>query len=808
MKNKSGIQTASIIALLLLIITLAAIYVSNINFRGDFQVKVYHDKQNISAQVDAFGVSFFNRKQELIKRNEFSENTDRWYFRHIHITIPDSISINTEKVQIIIANESGEHIIPFTQINNQTLQINKNLHDNWLWKISILLAKTGPLLIILLVLLLLPRTLYLTNFAIPKTYLNIATVTVFVILCANIIFLSQYLFPPAEDLQITHTLREASNPMLHFYKNVDGRYFTNLLFAVANPLFYGLPIWTYKLVPYPVFIMLFISINYLIKTINTQQKNSFYISCFLICTYLIFIPAITPSLFYMGASYHYTVLVILASFLFAQTYKYIKKPNLRNAILTALLITTMHGINAFSFMITSPILLILLIQTLYFDKKNYKFLLIIFFVSIITALIVILSPGNITKLNNYASSDLGIGYEHNFLSAVFYSFFANLKVFTSYIINYPIIIFLVLIIFTFSGLYFKTQLFQRLKMWQLITIFLFINLWIIFLFPLPYYYAGLIGWSDGSYHGLRFYHNCSSFLIILTNFLLLNELAVRLHSLSDRLKILFFKNKIFAFIFIILFLFSFSNSYTLFSETISDIRKGVLPEYYKEVKSRHEKFCSSKYNCTVVIEKLKNRPSTIINFNDYFNKNQLIVFETFNEYRNREFILINTRGDTLRNMTFLPNKITEMSTRISELIPHENYLRTTNIPVHILHILKSNKLIIDYYISENSFIILLDSWFCMCDDENKLKLNITGISVSNLKNKYLTYNIYISGNNEFIKRDSIFTDSAIINNHGFLNYETILFEDISSPELNIEIEELINNSELVIDSLLLIKKEF
>lgn len=652
--------------LLILGMLLSSIYyIININFYSTFKIEIYQNDINISNQFEVIGTSFFNRESKLYFDNECWKNSKNWYFKEIHI-IPIKVAKSNSSFTIkkIDKNNNTQlsHYPSSVQKINLPVFENNNFLDQFIFFIKITLKSTNRIISPFILFLFLCCFSYfaITHKNKPpsikcfsENHFLIFSIIVFTLFFSIIIFLSQYLFPCGEDMIITRDIFSNEKPIYYYYTQLDARYFTNFLYQFLNPLYYNLPFWVFKLIPSFLVLTLTLSIYYLISTCCNNKKISISYSLLLVTIFFSFVPNTKTALFFMGASYHYTVFIILLINILSVAIKYIQNKSFFNAILLSFLIFIFHGSNEYSLLTSLLLMIVIIASEIKTCKKIKSSTLLIIIVYILSSILVIKAQGNYNRIHSESSSWFS---ELPFYAKAYQIssrlFIDNLIFLKNIILKKP---FIIILAFFWMGISINSKLKfpkQIINTKNIKTTYLLLSFFILFVFPLPLYASGV--WSknpNGIYS--QYYHNIQFFLLIVTNFIFLKQISEKFKKNYLVLQIqAFVLQKKMLYFLIATLLFSKS----LLSNTVIDIINDSLHQYYNEIKNT-EIYLTKNNNLSVINVYEPNHQPLTVGGHNYYIGNSIIGEPYLKNYHFKTINGISNKGDTTYRNEHLKNDI-------------------------------------------------------------------------------------------------------------------------------------------------------
>lgn len=640
-------------------------YLKNIIFFDNFKIGVFQNNQNISDQFEVIGISFFNRESKLNFDKDFWKNTKEWYFKEIKIIPKKSLQHDSSFTLKFINDINTSQNYYYQSFQNPIiLNTNKSikLSNQFLFFTKTFIISTideiNPLIIFLFLFYLFyyvlkPKKETPKAIKFSENQIFIFSIIIFTFFLSIIIYLSQYLFPCGEDMVITRDLLSNKNPIYYYYTKLDARYFTNFLYQFLNPLYYNLPLLIFKLIPSALVLSFVISIYYFNKMFCKSIKTNISYSLLIVVVFFLFVPNIPISLFFMGASYHYTVFIILFINLLTRFFKYTYHKTLFNAIILSLLFILFLGSNEFSLIISFLLIIGIVVSEIKNDKKVKISTLLVVFTYFTFTLIVVLAQGNYNRMESESGSwffTIPIWSKTFYLSS---RLFADNILFVKNIFTEKS--FLVIVAFFWLGFSINSRLIlPRLitNIKKIITTYLFTIFFILFVFPLPFYLSGV--WSKNPYGFYsQYYHNIQFFLLILTNFIFLKLISEKYqkHALIQSIQSFVYQKKMFLFLIIALIL-----SKSLLTDTTIDLINNSLPLHYEELKNNESRL-TKKNNLSVInVYETKHKALTV-GGHDYYIRNSIIGEAYIEDHSFKTINGINSMGDTTYRNEHLKNDI-------------------------------------------------------------------------------------------------------------------------------------------------------
>ena len=740
--------------------TILTLYYYQIRFSGNFSIEIYENSENISNKFDIIGETVLGKEEGLRFFENAWHNYKNQNYKILHIKT-DQYYVDTENLKIVIVFDSNSIEVPPNRIllKENVLLIEGDKKNG----LKNTMKASGFWLITFIILLIFFGKIREEKNSISKRwhfiFIKYFFYTWFALLFLNIIYLSQFAFPNAEDIEITYELLNIDNPLFYLYTTMDGRYFSNLLYMLINPLYYGLPFQYYKIIPSTLFIITCLSFFYLISSINQKSENNLFLTAILTVSYYSFIPDLPAAMFFMAAAYHYAILPVLLSLLIAEIIRYIKNNSTGTAIKIIVLIIAFNGINEFA-PIVSAILVVLLWIIKYNKGEKADYTTLSFtIIMIITGLIIILSPGNFTRIQSQSNPAIGessIIFKAGFM--ILSSAYNTIIIIIEKFIRSPHLI--ILTVFLFIGLtdIANIQLPKNISRKRIIKLFLVLNFLIFVIIPLPYFTVNTGEGLGQIGHG--FYMNLIWFLFILINSSLIFLFVKKFKFLNKGIYNQFFQSKLIHYIFVFSLPLSLVFSESIFSRTLVDTRTDLLHKHYEEIKSRHNYIYAENGNCNIYIREIKNKPISLHHPIDHYNHGSHIIgLKTIENFKYRNFYEISEFGDT------------SLVISAGEVIFHTNYLNgfrtkrsffSLNEAKSILKRLclyKANG-IPAYYerVDKNIYIDKLN--ICFCSENGKL--NIFTETYSYLPAKKLIINFEIEFNAQTLHfYDSLYLISVL-----------------------------------------------
>ncbi len=628
MKTKiSQILKISIIISLIGLFAFTIYYVNRIQIISPVEVIIEQPKQFKSIELIGYGP--MNRKFNINPNNNRScYNTNDLFLNKLVLRYQSNVTNDT--TFRIIVNENKYQIFVPKNASNDIVEYNiPNLEStNFFHKLSFLIQFYGKrykhfnllnILIIFCIFMLIISQKGLSINNINKESILIIIGFAFLILLLITAF---YLYPTAEEYEIGSYAKEYKFKLpIHYYTFMDGRYFLNLLYVYANPIFYD----AYKLLFIPailLFLGLTCSFYYFFKTISpdSSQKSLIAFSLTSMILYLNFSPSPSILLYSYCSSMGYTLLTIVILIQTTLAIKFInqQKPKLFYALI--LLIIIGNGLNEISIIINSFFFLLFI----FYYRKIDKYSISMGFILALSFSIVLLSPGshlrkeyNDIMFQNFQSNVSQIEILiHSLLVSVKNTFHMYFRL----IINPNFLISLILI----ASIHTQTiQKKIKLNLIQTTIIFpgiVLLNTLIVF----PYYYSCPHVWDVEPLRINNIQHLFILFQFIIGMILFYNKypkIALKIEQTNS-------------FLFAILLVLLLSNSHSFLSDFIDDAKQNRFELFREEMNTRLKQYPNKEYNpYKTTILPIQNKPNTIFIQNEwYYPRWQNNIMHFFDNY--------------------------------------------------------------------------------------------------------------------------------------------------------------------------------
>jgi hypothetical protein len=409
--------------------------------------------------------------------------------------------------------------------------------------------------------------------------------------------LSFFVQPIADDFVFAHQFQNNNYFELikQTYFGWSGRYFSNALIYL-NPISFD-SFTGYKL--FPIFLFLFTAFvfQFFIKTIFREFSFRFsaIISLSVFLIYLAITPNIAEQLYWFTGSIIYHVGLLITLLYFSLLCNILRRKSSINYLKVAGISILLFIASGFNEIQSAILLLLLLIITFLYYKNNLRnkrvVIIQLLFISIFVS-IMLLSPGNESRLGSYPD-------RHQFVHSLTYSL-AQVVRFSGLWIFSPALVFGTALYLAFYNKIKKSSFINSLnymnKWASLILLFLVV---FVAVFP-PYWATGILGQH-------RTVNVACFFFIVVWFFNLsiwlnayggLEKLASRFKPFQSVLAILFF-----------LSITCFGNG----QQTIIDLYSGDANHYNLELEKRHMQLLglNSSSNDTIYFEPIVDKPKSI-----------------------------------------------------------------------------------------------------------------------------------------------------------------------------------------------------
>lgn len=654
LKNKNIIVLT--VALCILIASIfAAFYLSKININFDDKITVLHNDIDITSHLDIIANNFWGQEY-LWQDLEKNKASGFGYFKTIELTtehIPDSLL----PLKVIIKNKNDEiffqHLVK--ELNDAENIIITPTGKKFINKLIILFKSHTTLLtqitlwicIILLFILLQLRVNNSQTSNISLLYIRFGIYFISALFLLNIVFLSTYYFPNTEDIEITYDVLNKKNPLKYLYESFDARYTTNLLYMYANPLYYKLSPKFVKIIPLLLVVFTLLSVYVLFGTFNNYHKKEYnlLLALLVVIVGFSFAPTISHTLFFMGASYHYTIFIPVFCLLISLFYKHFNNPSLKSLLLLTAIMIVFMGLNTFALMVIPLLLIVLFFKDLNKHKTLKKSTIFLFLVFGLIVLYIIMCPGHTNRMTFQTNTEfISKSVIERLVLGFYYSILANSTLLIKSVLKNSVIPICLIIFIAIIPKLFAHNLFNGLSKKMIFSLFLIINAYVLFVLPLPFYYSGIWSRAGSDYWCLRLYHNTVFFILIITNMFFISAWAntwqIKILNIFEKLR----SKPLVAIIFISIIIMSIFSGKNIFTQTYQDIVSGSLSKYYQEVTKRHQQLYFSESDSIYVYE-IRNKPKTLYTNFDYIGYNGEIRTRTFN--KNKDVFKITPNADTI-----------------------------------------------------------------------------------------------------------------------------------------------------------------
>lgn len=342
---------------LLIFFAVTFYYLNRINIIYPLSIKINHISTN-GESLKLIGVSPFDRKFELKKSDNSTWNTNDYYLKSILIS---SDTLSQEPLICEVSYWKNKELLLDTfhiKLTKSQQIIPIDIQTSIAEKGMFLISKTFlPIITSLnLILVFIILVLAIIMFASKKINtlfgVKLFYTTLSFCLIAILVFLSFYTFPTPEDYQISLYAKEYGLKLPYvFYHFIDGRYFTNLLYVILNPLYYGDERF-YFLSSLLVIVLLYYSFYYLIqKTFNLPNIfTHLFLTNILFLLWANYLYSTSYAFFWMASAYVYSIIIVFTNFLIAVTIDYFNnKININIFLIKAsLFLIILIGINELS----------------------------------------------------------------------------------------------------------------------------------------------------------------------------------------------------------------------------------------------------------------------------------------------------------------------------------------------------------------------------------------------------------------------------------------------------------------------------
>lgn len=416
-----------------------------------------------------------------------------------------------------------------------------------------------------------------------KGSLPVMIATALLLLCSLIllIIICYHTFPVPEDYRISYDASRmwGMKFILFCYQNIDGRWFTNVLYLL-NPLiikFYS----GYSMLPLLLSALLGCSVFSLFRTIFGHKypvSVIFLLTVVFLIIYISLLPDFSSFLCFMGATFSYTVPLILLNYLISELIKFClhRQSGRKEIAIISVLVACVCGTNE-SYLVTCLFLLAAAMIYAFFRQRSIaRYLLIPFLVYIGIAVFSLSSPGNSNRISvektiSKEKIDSADTFSARLSSAIQRENISIVQTVRSFLAT-PLFISASLLFFGVMLLYSKKRVTLK-ELWPYFLFGIVIILFIFYFIPFVYYFSGLN--TAYIYHS-RIY-NIVLFLFLLIWMLILSGIsAIVTDKIPGTLKTFFLLAAIIAAI------LSLSFSDNNFSTLIKQLQNNKLKAFRNE----------------------------------------------------------------------------------------------------------------------------------------------------------------------------------------------------------------------------------
>jgi hypothetical protein len=273
------------------------------------------------------------------------------------------------------------------------------------------------------------------------------------------LLLSFYCHPSADDYIVSAFVKERGifGHLHQIYFEWSGRYFSSFL-KCFNPLVYGW-LWGYKLIPFVLILLFYISIYSFIRSIFSVSFNSLkkhILSLVIVLLFLNSIPSTSECIYWMDGSLNYFLGNILLLFFFAILIKsiYDEKEETGRMIAFIILPVIIVGTNEISMLALDEILVLILFRFWFIRKKIPKGLILAIAGALISTIIEMSAPGNYDKMKYFPDN-------MNVVFSLQQSLFSFIKISARFIID-PAFIMVSVLHVAFLPSFYENRIFKSL----------------------------------------------------------------------------------------------------------------------------------------------------------------------------------------------------------------------------------------------------------------------------------------------------------------------------------------------------------
>lgn len=215
-----------------------------------------------------------------------------------------------------------------------------------------------------------------------------------------LLILSFFNNPASDDFEygIESQIEPFFSLQIRRYLVWSGRYFSNGLLSILDPLVYDNYFW-FKIIPIIVIALFIFALLFLLNNLNAfiSKQEKFAIIGLLMFLYIIQMPNVAESFFWLPACYTYQIPQIFILFFVSFLIKYYQTKKYFYFIISCVCLAVFMGCNEITTISFTWIFTFLLVYSSIVFKKVSKILVILSILVFIFAAIEILAPGNYVK---------------------------------------------------------------------------------------------------------------------------------------------------------------------------------------------------------------------------------------------------------------------------------------------------------------------------------------------------------------------------------------------------------------------------
>lgn len=254
-------------------------------------------------------------------------------------------------------------------------------------------------------------------------------IVIAIIAILPLVFLSFFNNPGSDDFDFAYESQVESFFSLQTrrYFEWSGRYFSNGLISVLNPLIYNNYYW-FKIIPILILLLFVFSISAFFSSLilgTTRLEKYSFVGLFLF-VYLYQMPSVCGGFYWIPGSFTYQLPQVLTLLFFSSLFKYFQGNNGIYLLLSSLFLFSAMGCNEITVVSLLFIIFILFFYNLWVLRKFNKALFFILILAICFALLEVLAPGNSIRAEHFK-------FKHQVIHSLLKSFQISLSLIMKWI---------------------------------------------------------------------------------------------------------------------------------------------------------------------------------------------------------------------------------------------------------------------------------------------------------------------------------------------------------------------------------------